>query len=106
MTSLKPAAIFGVLTGGKAGTLLAAGATQKVSAAVNTAAEKLGAKIGEYTGGNVFSSLAKGAQRVDSSQADTLVQEQTGYSLTDISSGAIVLVVGVVIYFLFRSKAA
>lgn len=105
MTSFKPADLFklvGVATGGQASTLTAAGAVSKVSSAINTQAEKLGAKIGLYTGGSLFASLAKGAQRTDTAEVDALTQDQIGYSLTDIKAYAILAALAFGAWLLFR----
>jgi hypothetical protein len=106
MTSFKSADIFkaitGAVSGGRAGTLTAAGALSKTQGAVQTAAQKLGAKIGIYTGGNVFASLAKGAQATDTARVDQITTEELGYSATALKTYGVFIVLGVGLYFLFR----
>jgi len=105
MTSFKPADLFklvGVATGGQASTLTAAGAVSKVSGAANTYAEKIGAKIGIYTGGSLFASLAKGAQRTDTAEVDALTDQQLGYSVTDVKTYALLAALAIGAWLLFR----
>ena len=68
---------------------LAAGGLVKLQNAVNIEAEKLGAKIGAYTGGNIFTSLAKGAKGADSVATDALTTKELGFSLSGMQGLAI-----------------
>lgn len=62
----------------------AAGGLLKLQNAVNIEAEKLGAKIGAYTGGNIFTSIAKGAKGADIAATDQLLTKNVGFSLSGV----------------------
>lgn len=84
----------------------ATGALLKIQSTVNQAAEKLGAKIGAYTGGSLFGSLAKGAQKSSAAATDSFVAENTGgTSLTDFKGYGAALVAIIAIYYLFFRKS-
>lgn len=85
MATLKVSDLFkavGLATGAKNVNTLAGGALLKLQNSVNAGAEKLGKKIGVYTGGNIFSSLEKGAKGADTAATDQLISDQVGFSFS------------------------
>lgn len=92
----------GLATGAKNVNTATAGALLKLQNSLNVSAEKLGKKIGAYTGGNIFASLEKGAKGADTAATDTLLEKEMGFSLTGVQSLLVAVAALLGGYFLLK----
>lgn len=92
----------GLAAGGKTATTQAAGAIYKLQASVNEYAGRLGAKIGDYTGGALFKSLAAGAESKDRAETAAMLENETGVDINKIATYGLLAAAGVAAWLVMR----
>ena len=90
-----------LLSGGNAQVKVAA-ASVKVKSDLLAKAEKVGEKIGKYTGGNIFTAVAKGAEKADQNETERFLKDKAGLDLPALKTIAFVAGALVLGYFVFK----
>jgi len=94
--------LTGLAAGAQNANVKAAAGLIKLQRDVTAGAERLGARIGDYTGGGIFQALAKGAGEKDRVETENFLAENVGTTFGDVKGYLLLAAAGVAGYFLLR----